>query len=64
MDFLLMTLLPQALLALVSRHFMALSLTTTRHMRILSFYSSLVFMSCAELKAAAIVSQLRLKNPM
>jgi hypothetical protein len=60
MDFLLMTLLPQALLALVSRHFMALSLTTTWHMRILSVSSSSVFVSCVELKAAALVSRLRL----
>jgi len=55
-----MTLLPQALLALVSRHFMALSLTTTWHMRILSVSSPSVFVSCVELKAAALVSRLRL----
>jgi hypothetical protein len=55
-----MALLPQALLALVSRHFMALSLTTTRHMRILSVSSSSVFVCCVELKAVALVSRLHL----
>ncbi|GEM_PF-3047864 len=48
-----MTLLPQALLALVGRHFVAFPLTSTGHGRLLSVNLSLVIVSCAELKAAA-----------
>jgi hypothetical protein len=57
-----MTLLPQALLALVGRHFVAFTLTTTGHMRFLSVRSSSVFVSCIELKIVALLSRFYLRG--
>ena len=57
---LLMTLLPQTLLAFVGCYFMAFPLTATWHTRLLSIITASLIVSCVELKAAALVSRLRL----